>query len=226
MRPKPKQRLELKTKAGEAFRDAQGQWTGCNWSTEWGQCKTDLKDVTEKQARDLSKRYAAIAAYRARDTTLDRDVALKVLPDAFTADPDRLARFEREAKVLASLNHPNIGAIYGLEKSGDTRALVLELIEGPTLADRIAQGPIPYICVSGAGTVKSTELRRTRTDSSDTTAYTPQATPRGRPWMSTPVDSYFFCRYRLTPAAARPVPSRSRVAGSGTGIGVWRMVNS
>ncbi len=73
--------------------------------------------------------------YRARDTTLDRDVALKVLPDAFTNDPDRLARFEREAKVLASLNHPNIGAIYGLEKSGDTRALVLELIEGPTLAD-------------------------------------------------------------------------------------------
>ena len=81
--------------------------------------------------------------YRATDTTLDRNVALKVLPDAFTADPDRLARFEREAKVLASLNHPNIGAIYGLEKSGDTRALVLELIEGPTLADRIKQGPIP-----------------------------------------------------------------------------------
>ena len=81
--------------------------------------------------------------YPATDTTLDREVALKVLPDAFTADPDRLARFEREAKVLASLNHPNIGAIYGLEKSGDTRALVLELIEGPTLADRIKQGPIP-----------------------------------------------------------------------------------
>ena len=81
--------------------------------------------------------------YQARDTTLDRDVALKVLPDAFTADPDRLARFEREAKVLASLNHPNIGAIYGLEKSGDTRALVLELIEGPTLADRIKRGAIP-----------------------------------------------------------------------------------
>ena len=81
--------------------------------------------------------------YRATDTTLDRNVALKVLPDAFTADPDRLARFEREAKVLASLNHPNIGAIYGLEKSGNTRALVLELIEGPTLADRIKRGPIP-----------------------------------------------------------------------------------
>ena len=81
--------------------------------------------------------------YRARDTKLDRDVALKVLPEAFTSDPDRLARFEREAKVLASLNHPNIAAIYGLEEAGDTRALVLELVEGPTLADRIAKGPIP-----------------------------------------------------------------------------------
>ena len=81
--------------------------------------------------------------YRARDTTLDRDVALKVLPEAFTADPDRLGRFEREAKVLASLNHPNIGGIYGFEQSDDVRALVLELVEGPTLADRIAQGPVP-----------------------------------------------------------------------------------
>ena len=81
--------------------------------------------------------------YRAHDTKLDRDVALKVLPEAFTADPDRLARFEREAKVLASLNHPNIGGIYGLEESDRVRALVLELVEGPTLADRIAKGPIP-----------------------------------------------------------------------------------
>ena len=81
--------------------------------------------------------------YRARDTKLDRDVALKVLPDAFTSDPDRLARFEREAKVLASLNHPNIGHIYGLEEAEGTKALVLELVEGPTLADRIADGPIP-----------------------------------------------------------------------------------
>ena len=81
--------------------------------------------------------------YQATDTNLDRQVAIKALPDAFSSDPDRLARFEREAKVLASLNHPNIGAIYGLEKAGDTRALVLELVEGPTLADRIAQGPIP-----------------------------------------------------------------------------------
>ena len=81
--------------------------------------------------------------YRARDTKLDRDVALKVLPEAFTQDPDRLARFEREAKVLASLNHPNIGHIYGLEEADGVRALVLELVEGPTLADRIKQGPIP-----------------------------------------------------------------------------------
>ncbi|SVA50083.1 uncharacterized protein METZ01_LOCUS102937, partial [marine metagenome] len=81
--------------------------------------------------------------YRALDTTLDRDVALKVLPEAFTADPERLARFQREAKVLASLNHPNIGGIYGIETSGETQALVLELIEGQTLAERIADGPVP-----------------------------------------------------------------------------------
>ncbi len=81
--------------------------------------------------------------YRATDTSLDRQVAIKVLPDAFANDAERLARFEREAKVLASLNHPNIAQIHGLEQSGDTRALVLELVEGPTLQDRIAKGPIP-----------------------------------------------------------------------------------
>ncbi len=81
--------------------------------------------------------------WRATDTQLDRDVALKVLPEAFTSDPDRLARFEREAKVLASLNHPGIAAIYGIEEQEDTRALVLELVEGPTLADRISKGPLP-----------------------------------------------------------------------------------
>ena len=74
--------------------------------------------------------------YQARDTTLDRDVALKVLPEAFTQDPDRLARFEREAKVLASLNHPHIGSIYGLEAQDGVRALVLELVEGPRDGDR------------------------------------------------------------------------------------------
>ena len=81
--------------------------------------------------------------YQARDTKLDRDVALKVLPAAFTSDRDRLARFEREARVLASLNHPNIAAIHGFEEADGIKALVLELVEGPTLADRIAQGAIP-----------------------------------------------------------------------------------
>ena len=81
--------------------------------------------------------------YRARDTRLNRDVALKILPETFALDADRLARFRREAQVLASLNHPNIGAMYGFEESNGTHALVLELVEGSTLADRIAQGPIP-----------------------------------------------------------------------------------
>jgi Tol biopolymer transport system component len=81
--------------------------------------------------------------YRARDTKLGRDVALKVLPESFAVDEDRLARFQREAEVLATLNHPHIAAIYGLEDSNGTRALVLELVEGPTLADRLAQGRIP-----------------------------------------------------------------------------------
>ena len=81
--------------------------------------------------------------YRAADTTLGRDVALKVLPDALARDPDRLARFEREARMLAALNHPHIAHIYGFERAGDSGALVLELVEGPTLAERIAQGALP-----------------------------------------------------------------------------------
>src|ERR1700694_3264753 len=81
--------------------------------------------------------------YRARDTTLKRDVALKVLPASFLCDRDRMARFQREAEVLASLDHPNIGHIHGIVDSEDSRALVLALIEGPTLADRIQAGPLP-----------------------------------------------------------------------------------
>ncbi len=81
--------------------------------------------------------------YRARDERLNRDVALKVLPEAFANDADRLARFRREAQLLASLNHPNIAAIHGLEEADGVKALVLELVEGPTLAERIARGPIP-----------------------------------------------------------------------------------
>jgi serine/threonine-protein kinase len=81
--------------------------------------------------------------YRARDTRLRRDVALKILPDGFAADADRVARFQREAELLATLNHPNIAGIYGLEQADGVRALVLELVDGPTLADRIALGPLP-----------------------------------------------------------------------------------
>src|SRR5262245_21597068 len=81
--------------------------------------------------------------YRARDTRLGRDVAIKVLPASFASSPDRIARFEREAKTLAALNHPNVAAIHGLEESDATRALILELVEGPTLADRIGARPLP-----------------------------------------------------------------------------------
>src|SRR5438046_1777687 len=81
--------------------------------------------------------------WKARDSRLHREVALKCLPDAFAFDPDRLARFRREAQVLASLNHPLIGAIYGFEEADGVHALVLELVDGPTLADRIARGAIP-----------------------------------------------------------------------------------
>src|SRR5262245_43183397 len=79
------------------------------------------------------------SVYRATDTKLNRDVAIKVLPESFAADPDRLARFTREAQVLAALNHPNIAVIYGVEEG----SLILELVEGPTLAERIAAGPVP-----------------------------------------------------------------------------------
>ena len=98
--------------------------------------------------------------YRAHDTRLGRDVAIKILPQVFTADPDRLARFEREARVLASLNHPNIGAIYGLEDAEGLRALVLELVEGETLADRLRRGPVPV--------AEALSLARQMTDALDT----------------------------------------------------------
>src|ERR1700747_1988029 len=81
--------------------------------------------------------------YRAHDTKLARDVALKILPESFVHDPDRVARFRREAKGLASLNHPHIAAIYGLEEANGSQFLVLELVEGGTLADRLKSGPLP-----------------------------------------------------------------------------------
>ena len=81
--------------------------------------------------------------YKAHDTRLNRSVAIKAVPGIFAADSERLARFEREAKVLASLNHPNIASVYGLEKSDGKSFLVMELVEGKTLADRLKKGRIP-----------------------------------------------------------------------------------
>src|SRR5436190_11893799 len=95
--------------------------------------------------------------YRARDAKLGRDVAIKILPKVFTADPDRLARFEREARMLAALNHPHIGAIYGVEEAEGTRALVLELVEGRTLADVIRE--------PGHGSAEAESLRSRLRDS-------------------------------------------------------------
>ena len=82
--------------------------------------------------------------YRARDTRLGRDVAIKILPAAFKADPDRVARFEREAHVLASLKHPHIGTIYGIEDADGATALVMELIDGEDLSARLRRGPLPF----------------------------------------------------------------------------------
>ena len=90
--------------------------------------------------------------YRARDTKLQRDVAIKILPAAFALDPDRLARFKREAQVLASLNHPNIAAIYGFEESTGVQALVLELVEGPTLAEVIERAQGSRVMAQGPDT--------------------------------------------------------------------------
>src|SRR5512139_3540732 len=81
--------------------------------------------------------------YQAKDQKLGRDVAIKVLPTRFASDADRVSRFQREAKLLASLNHPNIAAIHGLEESGGSSFLVLELVEGETLAEQVKRGPIP-----------------------------------------------------------------------------------
>ena len=94
------------------------------------------------EVRDLIGAGGMGEVYRGHDTKLNRSVALKILPDAFASDPDRLARFKREAQVLASLSHSNIGSIFGFEETDTVHALVLELIEGPTLADRLAHGPL------------------------------------------------------------------------------------
>ena len=115
--------------------------------TDAAHCRHTIRRLRDRRA-SRSGRHGEV--YRARDSKLGRDVALKILPDQFADDPERVARFQREAQLLASLNHPHIAAIYGLEEFGVSkdsgqivRALVLELVEGPTLADRIAQGALP-----------------------------------------------------------------------------------
>ena len=120
--------------------------------------------------------------YRARDTGSHRDVAVKVLPQAVAADPDRLARFEREARVLASLNHPHIAQIHGLEQSGTALALVMELVEGEQLAVAIARGPIPLAsrCNRGADRhgVRGGARQRDRPSRSETGEHRVAATAR------------------------------------------------
>jgi serine/threonine protein kinase len=98
--------------------------------------------------------------YRARDTKLGRDLALKILPDQFSSDPARLARFEHEARTLATLNHTNIAHIYGLEENGSTRALVMELVEGDDLAQLIAGGPLPVSRAVGIAIQRDASSRR------------------------------------------------------------------
>src|ERR1700692_2177986 len=95
------------------------------------------------QIRSLLGKGGMGEVYRARDLKLKREVAIKILPEEFSRDPDRVSRFQREAEVLASLNHTNIAAIYDLEEAEGSRFLVLELVEGETLAERIKRGPIP-----------------------------------------------------------------------------------
>ena len=105
--------------------------------------------------------------YRGIDTNLKRAVAIKVLPDALASDPERLARLQREAEVLASLNHANVAQVHGLEKSGGATAIIMELVEGPTLEERIARGPIRWTRRSRSpGRLQTRSMRRTRSRSS------------------------------------------------------------
>ncbi len=106
-----------------------------------GNCH-DWKDAHYQITSQLGKGGMG-EVFQAKYQVLGRDVAIKVLPEAFARDTDRVARFQREAKVLASLNHPNIAAIHGLEESGGTNFPVLKLVEGQTLADKVKTGPIP-----------------------------------------------------------------------------------
>jgi len=160
--------------------------------------------------------------YRARDQKLGRDVALKVLPALFTSDPERLARFEREARVLASLNHPHIGAIYGLEESDGIRALVLELVEGPTLADRLARRQGRALQATPADRLARSEDRALH--------HTGRGRPSGRPF---PVDEALNVARQIADALEvahekgivhrdlKPANIKITPAGRREGFGLW-----
>jgi aminoglycoside phosphotransferase (APT) family kinase protein len=148
--------------------------------------------------------------YRARDTRLEREVAIKALPAPFAADPERLARFRREAQTLASLNHPNIAAIYGLEEVSGTPYLVLELVEGETLADHLARGPLPAVealrlCIHVAAALEAAHgVESCTVTSSPAISWSRYAPPR-RFWIS----AWRRATGRYRPAAPRPQLPRS-----------------
>ena len=135
--------LLLQTASADGFLDEPVAAVGAHMMTNADATLLTGRHIGVYQLKTLLGAGGMGEVYRARDTKLGRDVAIKILPRVFTSDPERLARFEREARMLASLNHPHIGAIYGLEDADGVRALVLELIEGETLADRIRRGPLP-----------------------------------------------------------------------------------
>jgi len=145
--------------------------------------------------------------YRARDTKLGREVAVKVLPDSFARDPERLARFEREARVLASLNHSGIATLHGFENEAGTHFLVMELVPGETLAERFSQGPLSFAeALPSSDRSRKRSKRRMGPESSTATSSqrTSRSRPRARSRSSTsvwPKDS---------PRKLQPLTSRTR----------------
>jgi len=145
--------------------------------------------------------------YRARDTKLERDVAVKLLPRAFASDPDRLARFQREARVLASLNHPHIATIFGLEDADGLPAIVMELVEGETVADRLARNPARGAERRSAGRSGSSVSGPGRWPGSSSRAVSQRASlacgSRGR----APADRYWRGRDVARPPAVPLIPA-------------------
>src|SRR3990170_252097 len=168
--------------------------------------------------------------YRARDTKLGREVALKVLPDAFARDPERLARFQHEARLLAALNHPHIAAIHGLEDAGNVRFLVLELVPGETLAERIGRGALPVdealvVCRQIAGALEAAHERGII--HRDLKPANVKVTPEGQVKVLDFGLGKAFAPHELSPGAAEASPGGlgaaagqgPRAGGAGAGAG-------